>query len=1258
MILLHDVLYYEHLFDIFEAYGIFCSREERNLLSSLETFPPDASNRLIVSKYAQEFVISLLVTRRLFLPSLLLELSERGLDLCRYSPSIDGTIFHSMLKWSLYGKLPLNHKTFPLPSARPILDDLALLSKAPDCIQKIEKDKNARLEYVIDVFRTMFKPKPSSSSNPSLPKSIISSDKELEEALFDSETPNIDDEFLSQIALDSSFVLSPTPDEKEFQGSECVIPNNKTSSQPSRLREGASGDVSLDCEDAGEESDEGIHGEASAILASFIEASGIQDVNPDQDKDQIALNEDSFVFSLPFSFYDLSQIVDSTSSTVWHLFLEHGYLLSGIHIDYFYDLLTGSHFFSSFDILYAQDSLGRTPLHVAVLSGCSGQVVSALVSVSICDSSDDAKSAAVQSECNPKDFNEGIIIADPSPTSPMNYDKIQDTSSRSLNMDKIRNLFEIKDMIGYNPMLMCCVSEHAPLDAGKEQFDEEEDSIPEMIHSPSLNGVASPLSPHRSYLSPNTNTHSGMIIPDEDKDQIALNEDSFVFSLPFSFYDLSQIVDSTSSTVWHLFLEHGYLLSGIHIDYFYDLLTGSHFFSSFDILYAQDSLGRTPLHVAVLSGCSGQVVSALVSVSICDSSDDAKSAAVQSECNPKDFNEGIIIADPSPTSPMNYDKIQDTSSRSLNMDKIRNLFEIKDMIGYNPMLMCCVSEHAPLDAGKEQFDEEEDSIPEMIHSPSLNGVASPLSPHRSYLSPNTNTHSGMIIPDEDLIQSPHRIGSSILHDCSASVYQHLLSRSAISGCIEKDDDQEEDRQEAQQALDDHQKEISTFEESESLKQSAIRRRLIDILSLSPTSVLDRTCLGNSSLHCSVQHGCYTVVNLLIDLHEFLKAEKVPSQSELEELISLISTIDDPYGSLEADKKEFSLFNSQNIALRTPLHLSAISDPECSSLLLRCGSFLNTKDISKRSPLHLASASLSAETTELFLRHGSNANETDSHGDTPLHAACIAVMQRESIRLEQEEEKMRREHVSEKDIIRARAKRMGGVGMRNMITACVSKEELKLSWKQGKEKEKEDVGKDKLSTVNIPLSKVNDSYAYPLNGIGGVLNALLFYGAQINTKNNALTLATDFCSSSFSVSIYKLFGNAQKLRGDAHARDILDAEIAKETAKKLSERQKQELKLEKKAKKAGKRFIPCHDPIQTSYSHVHLNNLPTWILDDFVDDCMCCGQQFGVTRRKHHCRKCGRCVCASCSDRKVPLLEFGYQKDVKVCDLCIPPTIKE
>ncbi|KAJ5109462.1 hypothetical protein N7456_006137 [Penicillium angulare] len=48
------------------------------------------------------------------------------------------------------------------------------------------------------------------------------------------------------------------------------------------------------------------------------------------------------------------------------------------------------------------------------------------------------------------------------------------------------------------------------------------------------------------------------------------------------------------------------------------------------------------------------------------------------------------------------------------------------------------------------------------------------------------------------------------------------------------------------------------------------------------------------------------------------------------------------------------------------------------------------------------------------------------------------------------------------------------------------------------------------------------------------------------------------------------------------------------------------------------------------------NLPSWQPDAEVTNCPICGTAFGLWYRKHHCRKCGRVVCASCSPHRITI----------------------
>jgi ankyrin repeat protein len=53
----------------------------------------------------------------------------------------------------------------------------------------------------------------------------------------------------------------------------------------------------------------------------------------------------------------------------------------------------------------------------------------------------------------------------------------------------------------------------------------------------------------------------------------------------------------------------------------------------------------------------------------------------------------------------------------------------------------------------------------------------------------------------------------------------------------------------------------------------------------------------------------------------------------------------------------------------------------------------------------------------------------------------------------------------------------------------------------------------------------------------------------------------------------------------------------------------------------------------------------------TDLCQECGKSFSITVRTHHCRHCGRALCSKCSDQEVPIIKFGENKPVRVCNIC-------
>uniref|UniRef100_A0A183BQX3 ANK_REP_REGION domain-containing protein n=1 Tax=Globodera pallida TaxID=36090 RepID=A0A183BQX3_GLOPA len=62
----------------------------------------------------------------------------------------------------------------------------------------------------------------------------------------------------------------------------------------------------------------------------------------------------------------------------------------------------------------------------------------------------------------------------------------------------------------------------------------------------------------------------------------------------------------------------------------------------------------------------------------------------------------------------------------------------------------------------------------------------------------------------------------------------------------------------------------------------------------------------------------------------------------------------------------------------------------------------------------------------------------------------------------------------------------------------------------------------------------------------------------------------------------------------------------------------------------------------------LEREPKWAEGDSCSECV---TKFTLTMRKHHCRHCGRLVCAKCSDQQIPILKYNLAKTVRVCEMC-------
>ncbi|XP_077477767.1 zinc finger FYVE domain-containing protein 21 isoform X2 [Stigmatopora argus] len=68
--------------------------------------------------------------------------------------------------------------------------------------------------------------------------------------------------------------------------------------------------------------------------------------------------------------------------------------------------------------------------------------------------------------------------------------------------------------------------------------------------------------------------------------------------------------------------------------------------------------------------------------------------------------------------------------------------------------------------------------------------------------------------------------------------------------------------------------------------------------------------------------------------------------------------------------------------------------------------------------------------------------------------------------------------------------------------------------------------------------------------------------------------------------------------------------------------------------------------------------PRWVPDKDCSRCMQCDTKFDFIKRRHHCRRCGRCFCDKCCSKKVALPRMSFVDPVRQCTQCCLLSQKE
>ncbi|XP_014486150.1 PREDICTED: uncharacterized protein LOC106750354 isoform X2 [Dinoponera quadriceps] len=94
---------------------------------------------------------------------------------------------------------------------------------------------------------------------------------------------------------------------------------------------------------------------------------------------------------------------------------------------------------------------------------------------------------------------------------------------------------------------------------------------------------------------------------------------------------------------------------------------------------------------------------------------------------------------------------------------------------------------------------------------------------------------------------------------------------------------------------------------------------------------------------------------------------------------------------------------------------------------------------------------------------------------------------------------------------------------------------------------------------------------------------------------------------------------------------------------------------------GSKTVPQSDlRMENDGEFVMPVNVPTkeeWVPNDKARECSCCKAViFSMFNRRHHCRRCGRVVCAVCSQHRMQVAGYPASVSVRVCDDCKRQTV--
>lgn len=127
---------------------------------------------------------------------------------------------------------------------------------------------------------------------------------------------------------------------------------------------------------------------------------------------------------------------------------------------------------------------------------------------------------------------------------------------------------------------------------------------------------------------------------------------------------------------------------------------------------------------------------------------------------------------------------------------------------------------------------------------------------------------------------------------------------------------------------------------------------------------------------------------------------------------------------------------------------------------------------------------------------------------------------------------------------------------------------------------------------------------------------------------------------------------QQVEEQSNARTKLENEVQKLKGKVTS------LQIDLDNSEAVQRdFVKLSQSLQIQLEKIRqAENEVRWQHEDDVEECNNCKQSFTVTKRKHHCRHCGKIFCSDCTSKIVT--SGPHMRQSRVCDICHTILVKD